>query len=351
MRSIFKLGVAAVALIASDALAGERVHQVRAGESASSIAKHYYGAYERAGLMLRYNDRVDSTIRPGETLRVPWCEVHRVASGDTWSILTRRYVGRPSAWRPIARLNGIAPDVPLRVGQRIVFPVILSHRLRRGETLSMLAEQYYGEPDLADVLELFNEVEDPRRLSAGQSLKVPLISFLLREGSGGKPAPRGATTVATASEKTALKPRVEKGTAVSTEPPGVPTPSTAPAVAEPRQEPPEPVAPALPSTGAFEEELRAAATAYRDGEFGRAHDLLEALRQPVGQGGTLSEQTELWRLLTFVYVAFDRREDVCRAWTALEKLPRGAQLDPDRVSPKILSAVAACRRDGAEIVP
>ena len=45
----------AIAGVGVSALAGERIHTVRSGESASAIAMHYYGSFDRAELLLRCN--------------------------------------------------------------------------------------------------------------------------------------------------------------------------------------------------------------------------------------------------------------------------------------------------------
>jgi len=175
------------------AAAGERVHEVRPGESASSIAKRYYGDYELAPLLLEYNGRTGNLIRVGEKLRVPFCEVHRVGGGDTWSGLADRYLGRASAYRAVAALNGLEPARPLGLGVEIVFPVPLEYRLQRGDTLAGIAEHFYGDVDLGDALRSYNGIEDPRRLSVGQTIEVPLglrrIAVLINPmASSGLPA-------------------------------------------------------------------------------------------------------------------------------------------------------------------
>ena len=46
-----------------DVAAAEREHEVRSGESASSIAKTYYGDYELGDYVLQYNSRSETMIR------------------------------------------------------------------------------------------------------------------------------------------------------------------------------------------------------------------------------------------------------------------------------------------------
>jgi LysM repeat protein len=291
----------AVALAAADsARAAEREHEVRSGESAAAIAKRYYGDHELAGMLLRYNGRDGTVIRPGERLRVPYCEVHVVKSGDSLSVLARRYLGRPSAYRAVARLNGMAPDSPLRVGQSIVMPVVFSHALRRGETLGALADLNYGDHELGDMLQEFNGIEDPRRLSVGQTVLIPVVGLRLRDES---------------------PPEVMERTVAD----------------RPGSE--EPVSPPEPR---FEAELTTARRDFERGDYDGARERLEAMRKVVGETGTEMDRAEFARLLAFVYIAFDRTDDACVALRVAGSADPLSGLDPDLISPKILDSLAAC---------
>ena len=56
---------------ATSAMAGTvRTHRVAAGESASSIAKSYYGDHELSELLLGYNGRSDTVVRVGDSLKI-----------------------------------------------------------------------------------------------------------------------------------------------------------------------------------------------------------------------------------------------------------------------------------------
>ena len=296
------LAMLGACVAAPHAVAGEKTHTVRPGESASSIAKRYYGEVELAGLLLRYNDKPGTVIHPGERLRVPYCEVHVVKPGDALSVLAKRYLGRASLHPALAELNGRSPEQPLRVGERLVIPVVVSHRLERGDTLATLAERFYGDLKLGHVLQSFNGIEDPRRMSVGQTVQVPLVSLQLREEVVKRPA--------------------------AASPPK-----------EPVSQPPAPEARPLPR---FPEEIRSAKEAFHDGDYDRARDLLESLRGRIGSSGNDAEKTEFWRLLSFVYVAFDLHDEACAAYRSQAELSAGARLDPDLVSPKIRTALSEC---------
>jgi LysM repeat protein len=300
--------------------AGETTHRVRPGESPSSIAKHYYGDYELSDLLLEYNAKVGTVIHPGETLRVPHCDEHRVRSGDTWSALSKRFLGRADAWSAVALLNDRVPEQPLQVGQAIVFPVILEHPLARGETLAVLAERYYADRSRSRVLQRFNGIDDPRRMSVGQPIEIPVLSLRLQTGAvsappeASAPTPPPETSAAADDDQNAFE-------------------STTVEVAEAVPAPPRP---------RFTDELRAVSRRLADGEFEKALTLLNDLRDPLTTEGSDAERAELWKLAAFLHVAFDEQEEACDAFRAFSALPGPHDLEPDLVSPKIRTTLAQC---------
>jgi len=299
-------------------LCSERIHTVRAGESASSIAKDYYGAFEPGVLLLEYNDKPDTNLQVGERLRIPYSELRVVRPGDSWSRLAQAHLGRASAYPALIALNGLPPEAPLRVGASVVMPIVLPHRLERGESLSLLAERYHGDPEISHLLQLVNGIEDPRTLSVGQMLRIPLVSLRLREDLRAAAGP----------DPPAKEP-------VAAEPP----PPPPPAEPEPESEPTAAPEPAHDFRG----EILAASNVYDNGDFARARRLLETLRPRVAEHGSESDLTGVLRLLAYVYIAFDLPGEACAAFRSIPGPPAGAaDLDPDGVSPKIRGTLAGC---------
>lgn len=283
----------------------ELSHVVQPGESASAIAQRYYGDHDTAELLLLYNGRRDPVIRPGESLRVPYCEVHRVRPGDTGSTLANRYLGRPSSWPAIATLNDLDPGAPLRVGQEIDVPVVLSYALMRRETLALVAKRFYGDTRQGTMLQSFNGIDDPRNLSVGQTIQVPLI---------------GLRKVAPAPAKVAKK---------------QPAPATRPAP------------PAPPKTPAwFEDGIEIAQRAFERGDYARAEEALASLIARASELRRDDDRERLWRMQAFVDIAFDRTTEACEAVRAMPNAGGNPDLDPVQVSPKIRDAIAACRDNG-----
>ncbi len=287
--------------------AGERKHTVAAGESASAIAKTYYGDFELTSLLLAYNGRKNAALQPGETLRIPYCEVHRVKRGDSWSALSHRYLKGVSNYAVVAELNGMLPEKPLQPGDEIVFPVFLEHRLEPGETLGALAERYYGQPSRGRLLQESNLLDNPRRLSVGETVQIPLLDFRLT-------AP------------------VEKAKTVETVQLEEPVPE------------PEPRQPAEPPVR-FAGDLRNARELFQAGEFEKSRDLLESIREDVAHESPAAERAEHAGLLAFVYVAFDLSTEACEVYGSVADLPPARELDPDMVSPRIRDTLSGCSSD------
>jgi LysM repeat protein len=297
--------------------AAERVHTVVTGESAASLAKKYYGERSLGDLLMRYNDTPGKVIHPGQRLKIPYCEVYRARPGDTWSGLAKRNLGRAAASSTLAELNGYAAGQPLRAGARIVFPVVLRHDLARGETLSSIAERFYGDPHRAGMLQAFGRIDDVKRLAVGTPLEIPIVSFVRAE---------------------------TEQAAAATPPPSAP--KATPAVAAP---PPAQLAgvrgdgaATRPMSDDSEEAARRGRPSLAEGEYDRALGILEALGESVTREGGDSDRREWSRLMAFVYVARPRRR---RLYGLSIGPPEAAPapFDPDRVSPRIREVLSNCR--------
>ncbi|HXV76054.1 MAG TPA: LysM domain-containing protein, partial [Candidatus Polarisedimenticolaceae bacterium] len=283
---------------------------------ASSLAKRFYGDYELAGLLLEYNGRRGSTvIHVDEQLAIPICPEHRVRAGDTWSVLAARHLGRPDGWAAVALLNEMLPEKPLAIGSTIVFPVVMPYELRRGESLAALARRFYGDSDRAEVLQRWNGIDDPRRLAVGASVEIPLVAFRAT-ASGSRPASAAPASSA-----------------------GAPAPDVATGVEPPAPEPP---APEPPPGLTFGEPLDDIAAALDEGRYDDARERIDALLDRVQAKGTLEAQARMWELVGRMRVAFDDYERACEAYRALAALASTPDLDADRVSPKIRSVYRDC---------
>jgi len=301
--------------------AGERAHTVAAGESAASLAKRYYGEPGLGDLLLRYNGKPGKVIHPGERLTIPFCDVYRARPGDTWSGLAKRHLGRPSVSSVLAELNGYAAGQPLRVGARVVFPVVLRHTLARGESLSSLADRYYGDAQKATTLQAFSRIGDAKRLAVGTPLEIPLITFL-------------------PGERDSVRNDAKEQAAVAVPPPAEPVENAIAVL--PGASPEAGVPPPPADERRFESPLAAAGRSFADGEYDRAREMLEALRERVTREGTVSDRREWGQLLAFVYIALDRDDDACTAYRSGSPPAGPTNFDPDLISPRIRAVLSNC---------
>lgn len=72
---------------------------------------------------------------------------------------------------------GVTEPEPAPAEQRqpeVVPPVFRAHTLQDKETFETIAEDYYGDPSKWRVIARANPLKDPRRLQAGQTIRVPL---------------------------------------------------------------------------------------------------------------------------------------------------------------------------------
>jgi nucleoid-associated protein YgaU len=133
--------------------AGDRVHHVQAGETLYEIAKQYYddGNYWRT-IYEANRDKMASAdrLRKGVRLVIP---------------------NRSGRAQPIARTSGAADAA----SRPVATPRYTTHKVARGETLSEIAQRYFGTVRKLDALVALNEqvIDDPNDVPAGVVLRVP----------------------------------------------------------------------------------------------------------------------------------------------------------------------------------
>ncbi|MFI9503315.1 LysM peptidoglycan-binding domain-containing protein [Nocardia sp. NPDC052566] len=101
-------------------------------------------------------------------------KTHIVVAGDTLSGLAQRFYGNGALFPVLAAANGIVDPNRITVGQVLVIPDITrTHTVVAGDTLFKLAQRFYGDGDLFPIVAAANGIADPNRISVGQVLVVP----------------------------------------------------------------------------------------------------------------------------------------------------------------------------------
>ncbi len=182
------VGTATAVWLAGSSAASASTHQVRRGETLSSIASRY----GTSTIALAHANHLSDPdlIVVGQRLRVPGGEgpapaaIHTVRHGETLSVIASHYGTSVAA---LARINQLANPNLIVVGTKLkvgggsapagaspgsapTASVTARHRIRTGETLSDIAS-HYGTS--VAVLARLNHISDPSLIIAGRTIRVP----------------------------------------------------------------------------------------------------------------------------------------------------------------------------------
>lgn len=102
------------------------------------------------------NDRIDTLTAENDTLR-----------GDVAALQTQVAELESAASAPVTEGDG--EEAPATTEQ----PAGENYEIKSGDTLSIIAEKFYGDASLDDFLAEFNEISDPTALHVGQVIFIP----------------------------------------------------------------------------------------------------------------------------------------------------------------------------------
>jgi tetratricopeptide (TPR) repeat protein len=157
------------------------VHTVQPDESISTLADRYYGDYRKFHFIAEYNELEDATqVRVGQEIKIPVIE------------------GVPIIADPADIKTDSSETAEALPAEIITVKRFIIHTVQPDESLSKLAEMYYGDFSKFDVIAKFNDILDGTSVRVGQKLKIPEVEGLpfLVEGGGEK-----TKTVALPKEK------------------------------------------------------------------------------------------------------------------------------------------------------
>jgi tetratricopeptide (TPR) repeat protein len=128
------------------------LHTVQADESISTLAERYYGDYRKFHFIAEYNELEDATqVKVGQ-IKIPVIE------------------GVPIITDPSAIKTVPGETAEPSPGEIITVKRYVIHTVQPEETLSKLAQMYYGDLGKFDVIANFNDILDGTSLRVGQFL-------------------------------------------------------------------------------------------------------------------------------------------------------------------------------------
>jgi N-acetylmuramoyl-L-alanine amidase len=150
-------------------------HKVKSGESLSVIAKRYGRSSKQ---FQAYNNLSSSRLLVGQTLKIPSSNYvvptrpasHTVSSGESLSVIANKY---DITTRQLKQFNNLRSNA-LKVGQKLKIPlanfVIKKHKVRSGESLSVIAKRY---GTTTSAIMSTNKLRS-KSLAIGQVLTIPV---------------------------------------------------------------------------------------------------------------------------------------------------------------------------------
>lgn len=170
-------------------------HTIRKGESLALVAKYYYGDPAKAMLLIEYNGvRDPRNVNPGRRIVIPEVKIHRVRRGDTLALIAKRHLNDARKSRGLAKLNRIKDPKSISPGMTIVIPVEILHTVRKGDSLSGIAKRYYGDIDATGLIALYNDIRNPASLTPGTRLILPIADLKIIRKKGRSQGPRQVKT-------------------------------------------------------------------------------------------------------------------------------------------------------------
>jgi LysM repeat protein len=147
------------------------------------VARAYYGDNEKATILLWYNRISDpKKILPGTKIAIPTITRYPVKKGDTLGTLAHRFLGDQRRHKFLAMINQFKSTQALTIGSIIIIPFHIPHVVKKGESLTVIANRYFGDPNKFRLIKSYNFIDDPRAIDPGMEILIPIVDVEVKAG-------------------------------------------------------------------------------------------------------------------------------------------------------------------------
>ncbi len=281
-------------------------HTVKEGESLTGIAKRYYGSDERYIILSEYNNIPNpKKIEAGLKLAIPKSLKYKIKKGDSLALIAKKFLDNKDRYRLLMEINDIKDPKAVSIDQIIKIPAKIPYTVKKGETLAVIAEKFYGDIKKYTLIASYNFISDPKTLEPGQKLIIPIADLEIIESKAKKTDEK--KVVKALSEKPVSKNNIEKKEIAKTE---------------------------TPQKEEGQQFLKKGMESYFKGRYDEAvAEINTALEKGLKEK---EDMLKAHRFLAYTYVAKEEKDEAKRQFKKALELDPKMELDPVYVSPKII---------------
>ncbi|GFG52343.1 hypothetical protein CQY20_25890 [Mycolicibacterium agri] len=150
-----------------------RTHTVVPRETLWALALRYYADADLYHLIAAASGIPNpNVLSVGQKLIMPDFTRYTVVSGDTLSGVAQRFYGDAQLDWLIARASGIADPNAINVGQQLIIPEVTRYTIAPGDTLASLAQHFYGDSSFYRLIATVNNIANPNLINPGRVLVI-----------------------------------------------------------------------------------------------------------------------------------------------------------------------------------
>ncbi|MBI5180401.1 MAG: LysM peptidoglycan-binding domain-containing protein [Nitrospirae bacterium] len=281
-------------------------HTVKEGESLTGIAKKYYGSDERFIILAEYNNIPNpKKIEAGLKLTIPKSLRYKIKKGDSLAQISKKYLDNKDRYKALMEINAISDPKAVSIDQIIKIPAKIPYTVKKGETLAIIAEKFYGDIKRYSLIASYNFISDPKTLEPGQKLIIPISDLEIVESKAKKTDEK--KIVRAVPEKPVSKNNIEKKEIAKAE---------------------------APQKEEGQQFLKKGIDSYFKGKYDEAvAEINTGLEKGLKEKG---DKLKAHRFLAYTYVAKEDKEEAKRQFKKALEIDQKMELDPIYVSPKII---------------